>query len=161
MNKLIKSAAFVLMAAPVSLAFAGTGSGCGLGATVFEGQSGLFPNILAATTNGTSGNQTFGLTSGTSGCDAEAVVTNEYQRKVFVANNLDNLSQEMAQGQGDHLASLATLMGVAKEDQSAFYSFTQSQYGSLFNTSEVSADQVIAALDSAMMQDASMAKYVR
>ena len=73
MNKFIKSAAFVLMAAPVSMAFAGTGSGCGLGATVFEGQSGLFPNVLAATTNGTFGNQTFGLTSGTSGCDAEAV----------------------------------------------------------------------------------------
>lgn len=161
MNKMIKSAAFVLLAAPFASAYAGSGSGCGLGQTVFEGQSGLFPNVLAITTNGTSGNNTFGLTSGTSGCDAESVVDNEYQRKVFVASNLDNLSQEIAQGQGDHLASLASLMGVSEADQSAFYTFTQSNYGSLFSTSEVSADNVIASLDTEMLKNPTLAKYVR
>lgn len=161
MNKFIKTAAFVLMAGPVSTVFAGSTSGCGLGQTIFEGQGGMMPNILAITTNGTSGNNTFGMTSGTSGCDAEAVVTNEYQRKLFVVNNLDNLSQEMAQGQGDHLTSLATLMGVTETDQSAFYELTQNQYGSLFNSSEVNADQIIAALDDAMLQDSALSKYVR
>lgn len=160
MNRLIKSAVFVLMATPISTVMAGSGSGCGVGQIVFEGQSGLFPNVLAVTTNGTFVN-TFAVTSGTSGCDAEGVVTNEYQRKIFVASNLDTLSQEMAQGQGDHLTSLASLMGVSKEDQSAFYTFTQNQYGSLFNTSDVSAENLIAGLDSAMLQDPKLAKYVR
>ena len=49
----------------------GTGSyglaGCGLGSLVFESQPG-FVQVLAATTNGTSWNNTFGMTSGTSNC---------------------------------------------------------------------------------------------
>ena len=164
MNKLSKSAAIFLLAMPLttisSLTFAGTTSGCGLGQIVFEGQSGLLPNILAMTTNtGLSSNQVLGLTSGTSGCDDTVVVTNEYQRKIFVSNNLDSLSREIAQGQGDHLSSLATLMGVSLEDQPIFFSFTQNQYGSLFSSSNINADQLIAALDNAMRLNPTLSKY--
>ena len=35
--------------------------GCGLGTKLFDGDSGLAPQVLAATTNGTLGNQTFGI----------------------------------------------------------------------------------------------------
>ena len=42
--------------------------GCGLGSMAFEGNDGLISQVSAATTNGTSGNQTFGITSGTSNC---------------------------------------------------------------------------------------------
>jgi len=158
----IKSAVLFLTVSSISsVSFAGPGSGCGLGQTVFEGQSGLVPNILAATTNGTSGNQTFGLTSGTSGCDAESVVKNDTQREIFVAANFDNLSQEMAQGQGDHLSSLAAIMKVELKDQAAFYSLAQDNFGNIFSSETVDANQLIASLDSAMLQDASLAKYIR
>ena len=43
-------------------------AGCGLGSLIFDADSG-WTQIFAATTNGTSGNQTFGITSGTSNCD--------------------------------------------------------------------------------------------
>ena len=165
MNKLSKSAAIFLLAIPLSTlsstTLAGTTSGCGLGSVVFEGQSGLLPNILAMTTNtGLSSNQILGLTSGTSACDETVVVTNEYQRKIFVSNNLDSLSHEIAQGQGDHLSSLATLMGVSLKDQPLFFSFAQNQYGTLFNSSDINADQLIAALNDAMRLNPALSKYV-
>ena len=87
------------------------GAGCGLGKQLFEGQTGLVPHIMAATTNGISGNQTFGLTSGTSGCDVDGVIMNDRAPEAFVEVNFDNLSQDMAQGNGQYLHSLATLMG--------------------------------------------------
>src|SRR6186713_935077 len=49
-------------------------AGCGLGSMIFEPDSG-FTQVFAATTNGTSGNQTFGITSGTSNCDPGAAKT--------------------------------------------------------------------------------------
>jgi hypothetical protein len=59
------------LATPVALAQqdeTANSTGCGLGTIIFEGQKGIAPQVLAVTTNGTSGNQTFGITSGTLGC---------------------------------------------------------------------------------------------
>jgi hypothetical protein len=161
MKKLIKSAAFLLMAAPLSSVLADSGPGCGLGQQIFKGQSGLFAHTAAATTNGTFWNQWFGLSSGTLGCDGNSVVDNEYQRKVFVANNLDNIAQDMAQGQGDHLASLASLMGVSKTDEPVFFAMTQTHYGKLVSAGDTTATQFLSALDNAMVSDPVLAKYVR
>jgi len=161
MKQIVKSAALFLAVSSIStVSFAGEGSGCGLGQTVFKGQSGLMANVLAATTNGTAGNQTFGLTSGTSGCNAEAVVKNDSQREIFVAANLDNLSQEMAQGHGDHLASLAAIMKVESKDEAAFYSLAQNEFGNIFKSDAVDANHIMASLDSAMLQDQNLAKYI-
>ena len=52
----------------------------------------------------------------------------EHTATVFAAVNFDNLSQEMAQGRGEHLASLATLMGVPANHESEFFAMTQKQY---------------------------------
>ena len=43
-----------------SSAMAANVGSCGWGSKVFDGQSGMGPQVLAVTTNGTSGNQTFG-----------------------------------------------------------------------------------------------------
>lgn len=50
-------------------------TGCGLGFIVWRGERGVAPQILAVTTNGTFGTQTFGITSGTSGCDPNGRIT--------------------------------------------------------------------------------------
>ena len=116
-----------LLAAP--LAFAeNNGAGCGLGKKLFEGQKGLIPNILAATTNGTSGNNTFGMTSGTSGCNADSVVKEQYEQEMFVAQNIDSLSQDMAMGGGQYLHAMANLMGCGDGQFSDFASLTQAKY---------------------------------
>lgn len=46
----------------------------------------------------------------------------------FVALNLENVKQDMAQGHGEYLTSLSTLMGVSRQDQATFFAYAQSQY---------------------------------
>lgn len=70
-SKLIALA--VAVVAP-TLVHADNVGGCGWGSKLFDGQQGVAPQVLAVTTNGTSGNQTFGITSGTSGCSQDGVV---------------------------------------------------------------------------------------
>ena len=69
---------------------------------------------------------------------------------VFAASNFDNISQEMAQGQGEHLTSLATLMGIPEDDHQEFFSMTQAEYTSLVQNGESSPKAVIKAIYTAM-----------
>ena len=55
----------LLGSSTTALAVAPGGPNCGWGNLLLEGQSGLGPHLIAATTNGTSGNASFGLTFGT------------------------------------------------------------------------------------------------
>lgn len=160
MKKLVMSAAITLAALPLG-ASADGGAGCGWGSMVFQGQSGAFAHIIATTTNGTSFNQWFGLTTGTAGCDPTTVVRNDFQREEFVASNLDNLSQEMAQGSGDHLDSLAAIMGIAEEDRTKFYSLTQQRFDHLMSSARKGSQEMLSALDQEMLADPALAKYVR
>ncbi|MCS6970465.1 MAG: DUF3015 domain-containing protein, partial [Planctomycetes bacterium] len=72
--------------------------GIGLGTVIFEGQSGLLSQVLAATTNGCFGNQTFAITTGTLGARPwKGIVSNgDVQR--FVADNMDRLARDIAAG---------------------------------------------------------------
>ncbi len=77
MKKKIAIAALMTLA-PMSMAMAaGPNSiGCGVGTIIWNGQSGVAPQVLAATTNGTLGNQTFGVSTGTLGCAQNGTVSN-------------------------------------------------------------------------------------
>lgn len=56
-------------------------AGCGLGTEViFQDANEWHEHVLAATTNGTSGNQTFGMTSGTLGCDTDGPLSSGVSR---------------------------------------------------------------------------------
>jgi len=62
MKKIIFKAVLLASTLPIASAIAAPNNvGCGLGSTIFEGESGLVKQVLAVTTNGTSGNQTFGI----------------------------------------------------------------------------------------------------
>jgi hypothetical protein len=77
---------------------------------------------------------------------------------VFVFAMFDNLSQEMAKGQGEHLASLATLMGVPPEHQAEFFAMTQEKYKALVEEGEESPVAVIKAIEDAMVEHPVLAK---
>ena len=139
---------------------ADSGAGCGLGQQVWAGKSGLAAHVMAATTNGTSINQWFGLTFDSLGCNANGVVTAAYQRNIYVAGNLDNIARDAARGGGDHLRSLAQLMEITEEDQPAFFAVTQAHYDSLFGATQVDAQEWLASLDEALLTEPSLAKYV-
>lgn len=154
-------AAVVFALIPVSQSFgAGEGPGCGAGTIIFKGQKGIVPQVLAATTNGSFGNQTFGMTTGTLGCTQDGVVKNEEKVYVFASANLDNLSQEMAQGQGEHLASLAALLGIPAEHQTDFFTLTQAKYTAIFPTEKTTSGEMLVALNQEMSTHPNLSTFV-
>jgi hypothetical protein len=146
--------AFVCFQAAAALAAnPDTGPGCGLGKLAFadfKNQKNIAPQVLMATTNGTFGSTTFGISTGTSGCTNDGKVWAEYKTTLFAEINFENLSQEMAQGKGEHIASLATLMGVPAAHQAEFFAMTQERYTSLVQAGETSPVAMVKALNDAI-----------
>ena len=146
----------VLFGAQASLAMAAnpdTGPGCGLGKLLwaeYKGQKEIVPQVLQATTNGTFGSNTFGISFGTSGCTNDGKILTEHKTTMFASLNFEALSAEMAQGQGEHLASLATLMGVPAERHPEFFAMTQERYTSLIQTGEASPVALVKSLNVAI-----------
>jgi len=138
-----------------------TGPGCGLGKLAwsdFKNQKNIAPQVLMATTNGTFGSNTFGISFGTSGCTNDGKVWAQHKVTMFASINFENLSQEMAQGRGEHLTSLATLMGVPAEQQAEFFAMTQERYTTLIQSGETSPVAVVKALHDAMAEHPVLAK---
>ena len=156
LKKVIMLSVAVLFGMQAGLAMAAnpdTGPGCGLGKLAwgdYSHQKNIAPQVLMATTNGTFGSQTFGISFGTSGCTNDGKVMSEHKTTMFAQLNFENLSQEMAQGQGEHLASLATLMGVPAEQHAAFFTMTQERYTSLVKTGEASPVAMVKAINDAI-----------
>jgi len=155
-KKVIMLSVAVLFGMQAGLAMAAnpdTGPGCGLGKLAwadYTHQKNILPQILMGTTNGTFSSNLFGISSGTSGCSNDGKVWTEHKTTMFAQLNFENLSQEMAQGQGEHLASLATLMGVPVEHQPAFFAMTQERYTSLVKTGEASPVAMVKAINDAI-----------
>ena len=122
MNKIL--VASLMLGAAVMLstpAQAIDSTGCGLGSMAWRGQSGILPQVAAATTNGTFGNQTFGITFGTSGCDPNGRITGGTQKMVlaFLENNLEQFAMDAAAGEGETLTTLAGIMDMNEADVAA------------------------------------------
>ena len=123
-----------------AMAEAPGGPNCGWGNMLFEGQRGTPAHFLASTTNGTSGNATFGMTSGTNGCSTRASLT--YGGKSWFAMNgmMNELSEDMAMGQGEALTTYAVVLGVAPEDRGYFASVTHQHFNQIFSSADVTAE---------------------
>jgi len=137
--------------------FAMADPGCGLGSMIWEGQSGPAPHVLAATTNGTSGNQTFGMTTGTLGCDTSQTVQS---MALYMDSNLDKVARDISRGEGENLDTLAVLLGVEAEDRPAFYSALQNNFDSVFPSADTTSDQAVSAIVEIMEADESLGRYL-
>ena len=140
-----------------------TGPGCGLGKELWAGannQKSIGVQVMAATTNGTFGNQTFGISSGTSGCTNNGTLLSEHKVTVFASANFDNLSQDMARGGGEHLASFAELLNIPQENRADFYSLAQTQYRGMIQSGKNTPAAMLASLDSGMTSHPTLAKLV-
>src|SRR5687767_4519575 len=136
------------------------GPGCGLGKLAwldYGNQKQIAPQVMMATTNGTFGSQTFGISSGTSGCTNDGVIMKN-KHVSMAALSYDSLRQEMAQGRGEHLASLATLLGVREEDQPAFFALVQEKYTTLMEADQTTPLAMLQALQAAMAEHPILAK---
>lgn len=72
--------------------------------------------------------------------------TKEDRVRVFAATNFDRLKADMAKGQGEHLISFASLLGVPPDQRATFYTFTQEKFSVLFPTQQVTPDEMVATL---------------
>jgi hypothetical protein len=113
-------------------------AGCGLGSLVFGDDKGLV-QVLAATTNGTFGTQTFGITSGTSNCEDTAGGT--ASAKAFIETNREAFAKDVARGQGETIANLTTLAGC--QDPGAVGSALQHSFTNIFPNASV-ADTAVS-----------------
>jgi len=159
MKKLLAALSLVAAFPMTALAANDNVGGCGLGSMVFKGQSGIVPQVLAVTTNGTSGNQTFGITTGTLGCTSDGMVHSNMKTALFIENNKEQLARDMAVGSGETLASLAHLIGVEAQDQAAFNHLTKDNLARIFTTDSVATEQVVVALREVLASDATLSHY--
>jgi len=134
--------------------------GCGWGTMAFKGQTGVAPKVLAATTNGSTGSQTFGISSGTAGCKRSGAIQADARLNMYAGANIDKLASDMAQGQGESLDTLATLLGVSDGDKPALFSLTKQNFGALFPSEQVTAGELLGTLSTLMATDQQLAKYV-
>ncbi len=105
-------------------------AGCGLGNQIFGDQN----QVLAATTNDTSGTQTFGISSGTSNCIDSSRMA---QIENYVDVNRVALANDISRGQGETLSGLDNLMGCT--NTSAVNESLKSNYSQIFPTQNARA----------------------
>jgi hypothetical protein len=150
MKKLLVVAVAVAVASLViaGAAFAGqatSNTGCGLGTMLFKNNADnkILLQAFQGTTNAFLGNQTFGITSGTSDCQQpKDFVSNESVNEFMVAN-MDNLAKDIAQGRGETLEAFAELMGVPAEKRPEFYTSLQSGFTRIYTSPEVQMASVM------------------
>lgn len=136
------------------------GPGCGLGKLAWSdygGQKQIAPQVFMATTNGTFGSQTFGISSGTSGCTNDGLIMKNKHMNL-TTGAFESLKQEMAQGQGEHLTALATLLGIPSEDQPVFFSLVQEKYASLVQSEDTTPLVMLQAIQETMAGNPVLAK---
>ena len=149
---------FTLIALVSSLAFATSttpahadygAAGCGLGSLVIQKDG--FVQIFAATTNGTSGNQTFGITTGTLNCEVSG---NSASAALFIEANREAVVKDISRGNGESLETLARIGGCANVN--AMGTYLQSQYSTIFPSAKVSDKQVGANIVSMLENNAQL-----
>ena len=144
MKKILVSA-IAAIALSTSAMAANSQVGCGLGSMIIKDDSSAILLALQATTNGISGNQTFGITTGTLGCKKTKLVMNE-RAEEFVASNMDILAKEIAQGHGESVDTLAELLNVV--DTASFSASLQTNYNKIYTSEKVEMNNVLDNISS-------------
>jgi hypothetical protein len=127
-------------------------AGCGLGSMVFGDNPKWWAQTFAATTNGTFASQTFGITTGTSNCDAAK--PGKKSAKAFIETNREALAKDIARGNGETIVSLAAIGGC--NDSKAVGSKLQTNFIGIFPYATVSDEVVSDSIIDMMSADASL-----
>lgn len=144
MKKLLLILTVALMTSSAFAARYGA-AGCGLGSIVFEGDQTWWKQVLAATTNGTSGTQTFGITFGTSNCDAPAPLKMSTAQAYVEANKVA-LANDIARGNGETIVGLSKVYGC--EDTAHFGKTLKSNYKSIFTSTDATSTEITNNINS-------------
>lgn len=163
MKKLVLAVATIAISSAVSGTAMAAGENnigsCGWGSKLFDGQSGVLMQSLGATTNGTLWNQTFGITSGTSGCTQDGVVKSNWRTAMFIDGNKEKLARDMSVGHGETLDALASLLGVREEDKATFQTTTRENFDRIFVPGNASGEQILASLKQVLSERSELVTY--
>ncbi len=146
--RLVLALVAILATAPalgqVPAGLKGTGTygtaGCGLGSMAFGSQPGAV-QILAATTNGLFGSQTFGITTGTSNCGPGLLAMGT---KNFIEANREVVAKDISRGQGEAIGALTVIN--ACKDSRAVGAALQANFKSIFPSEQATSEQVTEAI---------------
>lgn len=153
-------AGMLLLGASMSAsAVAPGGPDCGWGNMLFEGQAGLPSHVVASITNGTSGNATFGMTSGTNGCSSDGALTYGGESWIKLSAMMDEFSEDVARGHGEALDAVAVLVGVKPEHRERFARTLHANFSTLFPHQDVTAEQVVSSMQEVLRADPQLAQY--
>ena len=120
-----------------------TNTGCGLGSMIFKDKDGLLSQVCAATFNGIAGNQTFGISTGTSNCQKAAAFTSNERLNKFVNDNMDNLAIDISRGNGEYLTTLAVLLDTPAEQRADLFHTLQANFSSIYTSETVTNVDVL------------------
>ena len=90
-------------------------------------------------------NDILSSTSGRSWFTEDGLVKADHKVDAFMTLNFENVKQDMAQGHGEYLSSLSTLMRIPQDRQASFFAHAQSRYPFVIEH-QSSPQEVIALL---------------
>lgn len=112
-------------------------AGCGLGSVMLKEDSKM-SQTFAGTTNGSSNNQTFAISTGSSNCrDQAPEAALRIEQEVFVAANLRGLEKDVSAGGGEYTEAFAEVLGCHDEED----------YEEFLETSRAHFEQIFASAD--------------
>jgi len=127
-------------------------AGCGLGYILVSNKDNeKSTQIMGATTNATGG-QTFGISSGTSGCTEDGAVKVAKATEVYAEVNLQSLRQQMATGQGEYVTTFARMIGATETSQPQMVAFFQKNYTALFPKADTSSTEMLQTLSAKLSE---------
>jgi hypothetical protein len=128
-------------------------AGCGLGSLIMGKDGG---QVLAATSNGSSSNQTFGISAGTSNCvdTPKAEVAGRLDQ--FILVNRSQIQGDIARGSGETILALEQYLGC--ENQSAIMGAElKANYQMIFQP-EAQANQITDSIISTILESNELAQ---
>lgn len=158
MNKMALGA-LLLTSSSAAFAVSPGGPNCGWGNMIFEGKAGTGYHLLGTLFNNSSGNNTFGMSSGTNGCNTSGRLTYSGKSLLSFSNILTEFTEAVAQGNGEALDAVAVMFGIEKRDRGVFAEVTHANFDKLFPSENVTAEQVLQTLVEIMKNDERLAKY--
>lgn len=124
--------------------------GCGLGGMAIGDKQGIVWKLVGTFLNGICGNQTFAMSSGTLDCGKDPLTAKNDKMNVFVADNMDVLAIDIAQGRGESLDALAEIAQVPASERPSLFAALQSNFDSIYPTAEVTSTDVVDGISRIM-----------
>jgi hypothetical protein len=119
-------------------------AGCGLGAVVLGDKPGIV-QVVGATLNGVSANQTFGITFGTLNCGSGGAAPTA---QAYIDANRESLANDIARGNGEALRGLVNLFGCKDEKQAG--ALLQKDYSRIFPDNRVNSAQIETSIKTSL-----------